>query len=96
MLASSRCKVGGDDVRVCYLLSGVNLSTDLKYCFGNHWMLEMMKVMMMKEIDEPVAYDPMEADDQLLLLRSEPASPDVRPQIIYPPQPATLPTSLKP
>lgn len=43
---------------------------------------------------EPVPHNPVEADDQLLLLESEPPSSDIGSKIIYPSQPATLPAPL--
>jgi hypothetical protein len=42
----------------------------------------------------PVPNNGVEADDQLLLLGREPPSPDVRSEVVDPPQPATLPASL--
>ena len=44
----------------------------------------------------PIAYNAMKANNQLLLLRSESASSNIRPQIINPPQTTTLATPLKP
>lgn len=38
----------------------------------------------------------MEVDDEFIFMRGEIAPLEVRPQVVYPPQPATLPTSLQP
>ena len=42
-----------------------------------------------------VAEDGVEVDDEVLLLLREGAPLEVRPQVVYPPQPAALPAPLK-
>lgn len=44
--------------------------------------------------NQPIAYNPMKVNYQFLLLRGEPPSSDIGPQVVDPPQTAALAASL--
>lgn len=50
----------------------------------------------MRDMEIPAANANVEAADDAVFFLGEAAALDVRPQVIQPPQPATLPTSLQP